>query len=152
VAHQRGSASDSSVSRRSSRPARQPRKYGGTDHDGAGACFFGDASLFGIDDVHCTRVVSSGQSRKEKRPRFLRRVQTASPIRLTDDAALEHLSKPGLRNTGSRVSRCRWRVIPRSRDGRTLTAKVGRAEEDELAEAALPLVWVLAWAAMTSRV
>lgn len=31
---------------------------------------------------------------------------------------------------------------------RTFTAKVGRAEEDELAEAALPLVWVLAWAAM----
>ena len=34
---------------------------------------------------------------------------------------------------------------------RTFTAKVGRPDE-LLAEAAVPLVWVLAWAAMTSRV
>lgn len=49
---------------------RKSSKKGCTDHDGAGACFFGDAGLFGIDDVHCAVNVSSQRTRTVAATKF----------------------------------------------------------------------------------
>ena len=93
---------------------RKSSKKGCTDHDGAGACFFGDAGLFGIDDVHCTVNVVRSANKNGGGHKVLRRElpATGSPIRLTDDTALEHLSEPGLRNTGSESAAADGELVP----------------------------------------